>query len=345
MKNTKKISLLLAVNLAFMVMSSCHGNDKGQKQENQTTEKQETISFAELDIAKMVDESNYEHFSDFCILDSKGDTILSPAECDSLIIESLKKPCLNLVSDVDQYLDSVGEISGMPVYDSYHGDSAVKVVDQAVHELRRFQTGERKYYPKEEVGGALDMMSFGLNWDCGHGGTAPIVYYYLCFVQQAALLCPNVDFICETHSPDNQVGLRSVWGCGWPIMTYLLHKTDGHCTMQMVCASEDLSKVFQIEDDFGKQYYLLMGNLGSASSPAVYLYEKKNDEIVLFERKDFPLLEMMDDEYYWNREIVYNPEHHRWDLCYQEGEYWHKFEGTKSLYLHLDGEKPYFEVH
>lgn len=50
--------------------------------------------------------------------------------------------------------------------------------------------------------------------------------------------------------------------------------------------------------------------------------------------------------------IVYNPKEHRWDICdrglyydYEDNQYWVKIEDTPSLYLHLDEEVPYFEVH
>ena len=44
--------------------------------------------------------------------------------------------------------------------------------------------------------------------------------------------------------------------------------------------------------------------------------------------------------------IIYNPKKYQWDLCIRNGEeFWHKLEGTKSMYLHLDEKVPYFEIH
>jgi hypothetical protein len=104
---------------------------------------------------------------------------------------------------------------------------------------------------------------------------------------------------------------------------------------------EGLQKIFQVKDDFDKEYYLLTGDY----SPAVYLYEKSDEDLVLVERKEFPFQEVMNGLDIDNYDVIYNPNKHQWDLCDRDGEIWHKIEGTKTLYLHLDKEKPYFEVH
>ena len=45
-------------------------------------------------------------------------------------------------------------------------------------------------------------------------------------------------------------------------------------------------------------------------------------------------------------QIIYNPKQYQWDLCIRNGgPYWHKIEGTQSMYLHIDEDKPYFEIH
>ena len=80
--------------------------------------------------------------------------------------------------------------------------------------------------------------------------------------------------------------------------------------------------------------------------PVVYLYEIRNEVLLLDVKYNIPYSEMVNGiDVRDDAECIYNPIKHQWDLCVKKGEYWHKIEGTKSLYLHLDKEKPYFEVH
>ena len=38
----------------------------------------------------------------------------------------------------------------------------------------------------------------------------------------------------------------------------------------------------------------------------------------------------------------FNPQNVCWNYCYKKGDYYHKIEGTKTLYLKLDGENSAF---
>lgn len=169
-------------------------------------------------------------------------------------------------------------------------------------------------------------------------------HYYHCFAAQAALLCPNVEFISEAHSEDHQVGLLSHSTNGSPLMTTMFHQRGDHCTSQMVGYDMVIEKIFQIKER-KKDYYLLTG-YESSSFPTVYLYERHNDDLYLVLKCDVPYSEMANDVKVGDdATIIYNPKKHQWDLCIKNGENWHKIEGTKSCHLHLDKKTPYLEVH
>ena len=75
------------------------------------------------------------------------------------------------------------------------------------------------------------------------------------------------------------------------------------------------------------------------------LYEKQNDDLYLAVRYSIPYSDLANDiETGDDAKIIYNPKKHQWDLCVQNGEYWHKIKGTKSCFLLLGKKKPYFEV-
>lgn len=349
MKHLMKFGLLLIAGVAFMVMSSCHGNDKEQKQGSLISEKQETISIADIDIKAIIEDQDrywdYEnpdrdtisYMNDMERLDAcfmQGNTWLAP--------------------NVETFLDSISQYTGISVhgYDpyTYNEDSLIALVRSSAHELHRFQTGERRYYPEEEVKGALVVLGSYLGKWYNHADLADLyigLYYWYCFASQAALLCPNVEFICDYHSEDHQVGLwneKNAWY--YPMMSWLLFQQDKHCTIRLIDYDRHLDKVFQIKDDRGRDYYLV--TTGWGRDFGAYLYEKRGDELVLVANNT----DYREYAYSYSEDVIYNPKEHRWDICdrgpdydYPDHEYWVKIEGTPSLYLHLDGEKPYFEVH
>lgn len=370
MKNVKRLSLTLITGVALTLIVGC-GHKKNDTKtaswekvadsiandamnsdticatgfiDKARIELLEPISIADIDIAKIA--QDYDNY-DPC----EGDAVTFPSECEHLV-ECWKQPCLYLAPDVEHWLDSIAEITGIPIYDDYD-DERTRIVNHAVHELRRYQTGERMYYPEHEVKDAFSAMFMGFRRAYNHaddGFYCVTGHYFHCFAAQAALLCPNVEFISETHSEDHQVGLLSCWTNAGPFFTAMMHQGNGRCTFQLVEENENaLGKVFHLKNDFGKEYYLLTSGFASNEfyyTPLLYLYEKCDEVLSLVVKSEIPILEMMNGlDVRLTPEIIFNPTKRQWDLCFKDSEYWHKIEGTKSLYLHLDADVPYFEVH
>lgn len=369
----KKPIFLFIVTIAIAFASCDH--------ERKTNMKTQHENF--FDIAKMV--SDFENYD--CYECPNRDTVSYLADVD-LLIEYCKKPDFKLVPNVERFLDSISEYTGIPVHMPDPPEDELGIVHRAVHELSKFQTGDRSYYPEKEVMEALDCMGFGLGDIWSHGGDIWYIsmYYWYCFATQAALLSPKLDFVSHMHSPDNQIGLLSYheWSpC--PMMTFMVRQRDNYCTIQLVDEEVNLKKIFQIEDREGRKYYLLAsgGDNIQFDSLCAYLYEKSHDSISFIAKGTLPyatifacfykdvIIEtdekgnILSTEVFSNfaiteakkhklnissfidsLQIIYNPKQYRWDLCIRNGgEYWHKIDSTKSLYLHLDEEKPYFEVH
>lgn len=339
MKNTKNFSLLLFVGLAsvLLVMPSCHGNDKGPKQKNQTSEKQETISIANIDIKTIG-----EDFDRYCDYENPDRDTISYMKDIERLDACFRQGTAWLAPNVEAFLDSISQYTGVS---TNCGEECVAFVHETAHELYRFQTGERRYYPEDEVKDALDILGEDLGKGYNHTDLEDLyfgLFYWYCFASQAALLCPNVEFICDYHSEDHQIGLwneKRAWY--YPMMSWLLVQHDHYCTVRLVDYGTHLYKVFQLYDDRGRNYYLVTNDCGRAFG--AYLYEKKGDDLV------FVANNPSFTEY---GRIVYNPIEHRWDICdqgsdyhYPDHEYWVKIEGTQSLYLHLDEDVPFFEVH
>lgn len=376
----KKLLLqILILALTTLPFASC---DRQQK-----PIKEEEIVF---DIAKMiVDLENYECVGcvncDGC---ESPDSISFPADVYRLL-EYCKQPSHKLASNVEHFLDSIAEYTEIPVHMPDEPEDELGLVHHAVHELRRYQTGERKYYPEKEVKEALDCMGFELGYIYSHGGDIWYVslYYWFNFATQAALLSPNLEFISHKHSPDHQIGLVSYheWSpC--PLMSFLVIQKNNYCAIQLIDLDVDLKKIFQIEGEQGEEYYLLASRVDELMYNPLnaYLYKKSADGISFVSKESLSYTSFMNNPFYDlvpietdergyttlnivysdfaleqarkngmnpdsfmdSLEIIYNPQKYQWDLCIRNGgDYWHKIEGTKSLYLHVDEKEPYFEIH
>lgn len=330
----------LIIAVIAVIFASCN---RGGQKNTEYTEQNEIV----IDIERIIDK--YEHCDSGI---EETDSYVNDVE---MFMAYFKQKHNKLASNVEHYMDSLEQIMGIPV--RYEED--VVVVRSALRELRRYQTKERLYYPEKEIKMALDDMGFELGYDWSHGTEMSFLcglFYWYNFATQAALLSPNIEFVTHLHSPDYQIGLLSYheWSY-WPMMSFIIKQEDNYCTIQLIDLEVNLKKVFQIIDERGREYYLLVSqydNPDVRSDMDVYLYEKTRD------KKDVTLVtQFHDDSFLWNMwnmlnyheitddfKITFNPQKKEWDICKKKGEYWHKIEGTKSLYLHLDVEPPYFEM-
>lgn len=394
----KKIVLPVLI-MAFFAVMICSFNRKPVENKENKIEgmcNRTSIEYNEnevgggIDILKMI-----EDLKNFECVDCVGcegcdnpDSISFPADID-LLIDYCKQPSLKLAPNVEQFLDSIEAYTGIPVHMPDPPEDELGIVHRAVHELRRYQTGERKYYPKEEVIEALDYMGLGLGDIWSHSGD----YWYIClyywanFATQAALLSPRVELVSHIHAPDHQIGLLSYheWSPS-PLMTFLVRQRENYCTIQLVDEEVDLKKIFLVSDNHGRDYYLLSSSVDDIMMGNVdaYLFLRSADDVSFVAKgslsyasvinnpffdeiplstddrgvtkfnivySDFAIeqankYKLTPDALMDSLQFVYNPSKYHWDLCIRNGgEYWHKIEGTKSLYLHLEGDEPYFETH
>lgn len=93
----------------------------------------------------------------------------------------------------------------------YHTDSTEQQkVIHTVALLQKYQIGERKYYPAEEVQAALELMRHELGYRQNHRGeelTTEETGFFFRFLEQAARLCPDVHLLADVASADHKVGV------------------------------------------------------------------------------------------------------------------------------------------
>lgn len=224
---------------------------------------------------------------------------------------------------------------------------------QAIKSLDEFKSGERAFYPAEEVRHALGVMAFELGYCFNHAGfedTNRAELFFFRFLEQAVRLSPQVDFVTDFHCADGTAGILNYheWSPS-PMYSFLVYPTENGLRVRMVGKVGEfrINKLFHLTDDAGCDYYLC-SNEGDHDDAGVfygttfcqYLYMRDGEnmkEIASYVGHDF-----VSDEF--EGKFVFNPRLLRWDCCKKVGDKYVRVEGTRSLQLALDGEKSFFSV-
>lgn len=219
-------------------------------------------------------------------------------------------------------------------------------INKAIVELEKYAKGNRKYYPEEDVRTAISIMSDCESDGYSHGTEEVVnecsVFMYR-FMEQAARLCPNIEFLADFCSQDKEMGIinQHAWSQN-PLLSMLIYNTntDEGCRIKMVGEPEEvrIDKVFCLSDDKGNKYYLCSNN---NIYFAQFLFQMKDDDVeLLCHTTEMPKCET----YHNNSEIIFNPKKLCWEHCVKKGKYYHKIDGTPSLRLEIDGKKSRFIV-
>lgn len=254
--------------------------------------------------------------------------------------------------DLVAYFDSLEQHCGAEIWVHCPEDGGVEEVRESIRELDRYVAGKRKFYPVEEVKGALKQMAFQQGYYYSHGpGDEEDVnsgeVFFFRYLEQAARFCPEISFLADFKSANDSVGViyYPEWSASNPLYSFLIYQQKNGFKVQAIGTkgNTQIEKIFQLKDEKRQTYYLCSNNF-SPLHFCQYLYRIEGDEIKLLCSTD-------DEDYHpeWNTdlidyEIVFNPQEICWNRCDKKEDYYYKIEGTKTLYLKLDGERSCFYV-
>ncbi len=224
-------------------------------------------------------------------------------------------------------------------------DSEKPLVDKAVAELEKYAKGNRKYYPEEDVEKALDVM---VNWEKKNFKTNSFSnssVFLFRFMEQAARLCPNVEFLADFSHKDKKLGvINYALSSSDPLYSILIYKSGNGCKLKMIGIPGEVKveKIFYFGQD-GNEYYLCSNNStkNDIGDFCQFLYAINNGEAMLLtSTMRMPYVDDLDG--IKNYKIVFNPSDIRWDYCTKKDKYYHKIKNTPSLQLVLSGKNSYF---
>lgn len=236
-----------------------------------------------------------------------------------------------------------------------------KVQDDSVRfysELRALDSyarGERKFYPDKEFRDAFESLAFANDWEDNHGGgeDSERMCALACLMEFGAYHAQDINFLTDFVSADHNVGVFE-----YPAATdrcfnlYVTFKEHGVFRVRTLntdywgspCGYEGpnhLTHVRKIGDEDARMY-LFSNEYTYWFSQCLCWYDDDGDaHFFVPESLDECVREWITEEVRSMDErdltIVYNPGNVCWNICTKVGNVYQPLEGTRTLYLELDG--------
>lgn len=275
----------------------------------------------------------------------QNDSVVHPSE------QPVEAP-ENLVAYFDSLLrNTPAFIYTMNVDDIEPNPDSLAVL-RSIKALDDYQAHRRNDYPRKQVAEALGLMIFAQWHYDTHGDDEEEVMagsevFFLRYLEQAARLCPHIDFLTTLHTGDDKAGIFtghefSEWN--QPYYCLLLYRyVEGYRT-KFLQHYIGYDKIWEITDSFGRNYILCYN--GDTDIDKDFWPFKA----ILFLEEEDDYVEVCTSEGWVSEEdsneagicIDYNPRTHTWTQCRQQGEKRIPLPRRRSLRLMLDGRQSRF---
>jgi len=240
-------------------------------------------------------------------------------------------------------------IPHMRAYQMKHVD----YVRNTLKELQRYVSGERKYYPEEEVRMSMDYIYDTLQYDSGHAdtndsipGVAQSKNYLYQFIAISALASPSLEYLTGVMDAERKVMHLSLddWSEMWAVETFVFYYGKNGIRTELLSHKNlgEIEKIFNLKDEKNREYYLFVTN-ASLLNLEDMLMMKKGDRLEYV--CTMPGLEgenigaySPDGDY----EIYFNPRTLKWNFCREKDGVMQIIPGTATIELTLDGMKSKF---
>ena len=223
-------------------------------------------------------------------------------------------------------------------------DDEGSTIQKALHELQRYSSGKRKYYPVEDMKRALSYLSQYEHYMSGHSEDHHelrlVQNYRNHFVAIAAMLCPNLDFMAYVKDADETIGLIQYpdWSHTSTIQSYVFLPKGKTLTAKVIDELNGVqaTKIFRLKDSAGSVYYLFSNDDNSNRFAQVLCMMNKGTLEHVASLPDIRFDGPSDAV------IQFNPRKLEWNVCEWKNNNLHKIPGTRVVSLKLAGKKSRF---
>lgn len=243
------------------------------------------------------------------------------------------------------YTRNVDDIEPNP--DSLAVLNSIKALDD-------YQAHRRNDYPRKQVAEALGLMIFAQWHYDTHGDDeeemmAGSEVFFFRYLEQAARLCPHVDYLTSIHTGDDKAGIFtghefSEWN--QPYYCILLYRYGAGYRTKFLQHYIGYDKIWELTDSIGRNYILCYNgdtdmDKGFWPFKAILFLEEVDDYVEVCSLEGWVSEEEYEDSGFC---IDYNPRNYTWTKCrHQEGNKI-PIPQRKNLRLMLDGRQSSFRV-
>lgn len=223
----------------------------------------------------------------------------------------------------------------------------------SIKALDDYQAHRRGDYPREQVAEALGMMIFAQWHNDTHGDDEEEIMagsevFFFRYLEQAARLCPHVDYLTSIHTGDDKAGIFtghefSEWS--QPYYCILLYRYGAGYRTKFLQHYIGYDKIWELTDSVGRNYILCYNgdtdmDKGFWPFKAILFLEEGDDYVEVCTLEGWVSEEQYDEGIC----IDYNPRTHTWTQCRQQGKKRIPLPHRRNLRLILDGRQSCFRI-
>ena len=247
------------------------------------------------------------------------------------------------IKDLSVYFDSIAIVHGIPIRDLGGDEHAERDVFNCIKIIDGYRNGKYKFYPDSLVRKCINLFGFECAIIDNHAPGVDMVYAEW-FLMLVAFYSPDVTCLVQMQTPNHQAGILH-FGSSYnnlsPWWSYLFLKREKGVEVRRIRGDETkIDKIFQLEDDKHRLYYLCSNNISDFEFLQILFWVKSADDVVLVAQCD-SLPNKGDLNY---DEIYFNPEKKVWHYCKEDNKTGNLIpvSETPALSLFLDGDNSRF---
>ena len=258
--------------------------------------------------------------------------------------------------NLEFYFDSLLRFTPAFIYtisvDEIHPNPDSLAILESIKALNEYQTRTLDVYPRGLVGDALGHLIFAQWHYDTHGDDEEEVMvgserFLLRYLEQAARLCPHVDYLTSIHTGDDKAGIftGNEFSSGHqPFYCILLFRNGNGYKAKFLQHYIGYDKIWELSDSIGRNYLLCYNgetdiDKGFWPFKAALFLEEGNDYQEVCLSEDWISMDEYDES---NFCLDYNPRTKTWTKCRWKGGKLIPIPGLKRLHLVLDGKQSHF---
>lgn len=246
------------------------------------------------------------------------------------------------VNNLSIFFDSLSHEHGITAWD-YESDEIIKKdVFKCIERIDGYRKGKYKYYPDGLVSICINYLGHDNAALANHADSIDIGFSEW-FLMMAAYYSPDITCLVHMQTPNHRAGVQN-FGSQYnynPWWSYIfLKRNKGFEVRRIREDNTKIEKIFQIEDDKHRLYYLCSNNISEIEFLQVLFWVKDENDVVLVAQCD-NLPNKGDINY---DDIYFNPEKKIWHYCKKDNKSGClvPVSETPALSLFLDGDKSRF---